>query len=234
MQAQDIQDEYRCRLAHGSEDWGWSFAYTPVARIETAKVVQIALNPRGDLKNAPEYNWEYTGGKDQNAFVDELSWRDGDQLNDLQKQIQCLYSALGVDAGDVFAANFVPFTSPTWEKLHDKEGAREFSRRLWGELLPQAREARVFVVLGEEPRLELVSKEFRPLIGLADGVQPVWHDFGWKRRWIGEYDLAEGRKLLTLPHLSRNQIFSGDKTRAAEVVSEIAKRAKLQSVAPFD
>lgn len=225
MGREEVEAEYQRRLKAGSEDWHWSFAYTPIARIGTAKVVQIALNPRGGGEG-PANAWETTDGKHQNAYVDQLWGKDG-QLNDLQKQIGCLYAGLGVEPVDVFAANLVPFTSPKWTDLPDREGALKFSRRLWAELLPQARLARVFVVLGEEPRKALVSKEFRSLIGLVDSAQPEWHCFGWKNRRIGEYDLTEGRKVLTLPHLSRNRIFSGGNTTAPEVVSEIAKRAGL-------
>ena len=228
MGREELEAEYQRRKA-SSKTWGYSFAYTPIARLGTAKVVQIALNPRGDEGDSVEA-WETTVG---NAYVDQ-PWGKDDALNDLQKQILCLYAALGVEANDVFAANLVPFTSPTWNDLPDKKGALEFSRRLWAELLPQARQTRVFVVLGEEARKALVSTKIRSLIGLADDALPKWHKFGWQNRYIGEYDLAEGRKLITLPHLSRNLIFSGEKTNAREIVGEIAKRAGLPGLVPQD
>jgi hypothetical protein len=224
MGREEVEAEYQRRVAAGSEPWGWSFAYTPIARLGTARVVQIALNPRGDEERVE--SWETTEGNRQNAFVDQ-PWGKAGQLNDLQKQVRCLYAALGIGADEVFAANLVPFTSPSWKALPDTKGALEFSRRMWAELLPQARKVRVIVVLGEEPRKMLVSTQFRSLVGLADGAQPRWHEFGWKKRSIGEYDLTEGRKLLTLPHLSRNCIFSGESTTAGEIVSEVAKRAGL-------
>jgi hypothetical protein len=224
MGPEEVEAEYQRRNA-SSEGRGWSFAYTPIARLRTAKVVQIALNPHGDEGDVMN-SWETTVGKSQNAFVDQR-WGKTKELNELQKQVISLYSALGVEADEVFAANLVPFTSPSWEDLPQREEALEFSRRLWEELLPQALHTRLFVVLGEEVRKALVDTNMRSLIGLADGALPQWHDFGWKKRSIGEYDLDGGRKLLTLPHLSRNRIFSGETTTARAVISEIAKHAGL-------
>lgn len=46
---------------------GWSFMYTPEARLRTAKVMLVGLNPGGDHVT-DDGNWDAKAG---NAYVDE-------------------------------------------------------------------------------------------------------------------------------------------------------------------
>lgn len=54
MDAERIQLEYERRLLIApAQRWGWSFMYVPAARMTSAKVVLIGLNPGGSQLDPP-------------------------------------------------------------------------------------------------------------------------------------------------------------------------------------
>jgi hypothetical protein len=67
---------------------------------------------------------------------------------------------------------------------------------------------------GEE-LAKLLSASFRPT---------TYDDVGWARQSIGEYEAADGRTVLALPHLSRFRVFGGSRMKAAAVVAGVARR----------
>lgn len=213
MNAEQIEAEYQRRIAaHPSARWGWSFMYTPEATLDRARMVLIGLNPGGSQLDPPN-EWDYSAG--ENAYVDE-SWRDlpaGE--HHLQQQVRALFDAAGVPGRDVFAANLVPFRSPSWDRLPDRDGALVFGRALWSELLART-PARLFVSLGKRAGVEIAS-----LIGapLRDPVSA-----GWGAQTIDRYEADDGRLVLALPHLSRFKLFGGGRTAAADEVRRAASR----------
>ncbi len=213
MQAEDVEREYQRRLAAYPEArWGWSFMYTPEAALKSAKVVLVGLNPGGNDEDQ-QSSWEHDG---INAYVDQ-PWGKGKRLNPLQQQVGLLFAALGVRPDEVFAANLLPFRSPSWRELPGKEGALEFGRRLWkDDLLPRT-PARLFVCIGKQPGQELAA-----LLGAAS--PPMKHEVEWGKQSLDEYVAPDGRTVLALPHLSRFRVFDTSRTLAAATVGRVAKR----------
>ena len=124
MRAEDIELAYQHRLiAYPEARWGWSFMYTRQTALTHAKVTLIGLNPGGDQEDK---SWEPT---EINAYIDQR-WGKNKGLSPLQEQVGLLFDALGVQPNEVFAANFIPFRSPSWSQLPDKEGALAFGRSL--------------------------------------------------------------------------------------------------------
>lgn len=213
MDAERIQLEYERRLLIApAQRWGWSFMYVPAARMTSAKVVLIGLNPGGSQLDPPN-EWDYQNG--ENAYVDE-SWR-GLEAGEhhLQVEVRSLFEALGVSASDVFAANLVPFRSPSWDRLPDRRGALAFGRELWRWVLSQSR-ARVFVSLGKR-----AGEEIAQLIGATLESSTA---AGWGPQTIDTYRNNAGQVVLSLPHLSRFKIFGNGRTIARDHVAETARR----------
>ena len=206
-----IEQEYLRRSATNPK-LGWSFLYTPASALENAKVVLVGLNPRGDGEIDPEPKWE---PECVNAYVDQ-PWGPGDQLNTLQKQVVLLFEALGVTKNEVFAANFVPFISPSWTALADRNGALTLGRKIWTDLSAHT-SARLFVCLGKS-----VGREVAKLLGAELKDKHLVEK--WGRQTIDEYVAPCGRTVLGLPHLSRYQIFSSSRPSSAETVGRVARR----------
>jgi hypothetical protein len=213
MRPEDVENEYQRRSAdHPQASWGWSFMYTPESALERAKVVLAGLNPGGRLKDQPG-EWDYRGGV--NAYLDE-AWEGYPKGGDpLQQQVAALVNVLHVQPNEVFAANFVPFRSPSWGELPDKEAALAFGRRLLTDLLERT-PARLFVTLGKE-----AGREIAALLG-ARHVQQ--HSVDWDPQSMDEFVAPDGRTVLALPHLSRFRIFGGNRTAAATAVGGVAQR----------
>jgi hypothetical protein len=187
--------------------------YTPEAALRVAKVILVGLNPGGDQID-PTSVWEHRG---VNAYADQ-PWGEDGGLNRLQVQVGYVFDALGVEPKEVFAANFVPFRSPSWDQLPDKEGALCFGRKLWSGLLPHS-SGRLFVTLGKLPGRELGAL----LNATCTQRKPVQ----WGRQTIDEYIAVDGRTVLALPHLSRFRIFGGARTAANLIVSAARRRVQL-------
>ena len=211
MRSEDIENEYQRRLAaHPQARWGWSFMYTPESALERAKVVLIGLNPGGSQIDPPPA-WEHTG---VNAYVDQ-PWGESGGLNPLQQQIGLLLKTISVKPEEVFAANLVPFRSPSWSALPDKEGALTFGRTIWRGLLART-PARLFVALGKRSGQEMAA--------LLDARHSRSHTVEWDPQSIDELVAPDGHTVLALPHLSRFRIFGGNRTVAAAAVGEVAQR----------
>ncbi len=211
MRAEDIETEYQRRLAAQPDaNWGWRFMYTREAALEFAKVVIVGLNPGGRQAD-PLPEWEFSRG---NAYFDQ-PWGDDGRPNALQLQVESLRVALGVGKNEIFAANFIPFRSPSWNQLPDKEGALKFGRTLWTRLLARKR-ARLFVSLGKQSGQELAR--------LLDAPHKCSYDVDWGSHVMDEYAAADGRTVLALPHLSRFRVFGGARRAAAMAVSGVARR----------
>jgi hypothetical protein len=214
MRAEDIEAAYQRRLlAYPEARWGWSFMYTREADLAHAKVALVGLNPGGGPKDEPR-SWE---AEEINAYIDQR-WSNGGGLSPLQVQVGLLFEALGVQKNEVFAANFIPFRSPSWSQLPDQEGALDFGRCLWTNILTRSPRPpfRLFVSLGKQSGRELAT--------LLKACFVRQHSVEWESQKIDEYVAADGRTVLALPHLSRFRIFGAKRTSAAAAVGEIAQR----------
>jgi hypothetical protein len=207
----EIQKEYEKRVAACPKtNWGWSFMYTPEAALKRAKAVLVGLNPGGRQTDPPN-EWEYTDGV--NAYVDE-SWNCRPKgEHPLQKQVSALFKAINVEPADIFAANFVPFRSPGWRDLPDRNGALTFARMLWSDLVLRT-SARLYCSLGKQAGEEIAT--------LLNAAYVDSEKVGWGAQTIDTYRNCQGLTVLALPHLSRYRLFSGRRSDAAEVCRNAA------------
>jgi hypothetical protein len=214
MRAEDIISAYAARLAaYPHARWGWSFMYTPESALVRARVVLVGLNPKADDLHGvdPPSAWEHSG---VNAYFDQ-PWGVSGILNPLQLQIGLAFSALCVQPNEIFAANFVPFRSPSWKELPDKEGALEFGRKLWQDLLPRTT-CRLFVSIGKVAGREVATLLKANLLRQSE--------VEWPPQTIDEYTTPDGRAVLALPHLSRFAVFGGGRKSAAALLADAGQR----------
>lgn len=199
----DIEAAYK---ALGYEK-GWTFMACPEARLRSAEVVLVGMNPGGGGANDP---WEYGGTWDVpegNAYYTE-KWAAGGGETAIQGQIKHWHRLLGLGENDSLCAHFIPFRSPGWDDLERKPQALAFGRRLWTEVL-KASPASLFVTMGKLP-----AKHLAELIQ----ARPVAHlPTGWGKTLIDVYDSADGRRIVAMPHPSRYTLFGrGEASELAE------------------
>jgi len=215
--AEHIEAEYQRRTqGKAHKRWGWSFMYVPQERLHTARVMLVGLNPGGRELNPPINEWHYEAGI--NAYVDEAWAGLKPGQHPLQQQVALLFEATDVDASEVFAANFVPFRSPSWRELDDQAGALEFSQNLWRHMISIS-PACLFLSLGKEAG--------RQVAAVMDATYQGSYPVGWGRQTIDKFSNDKGQVVLALPHLSRFRIFGNGRTQAAKVVAQTVREMKL-------
>lgn len=209
MGREEIEAEYqrRARL-YPDAAWGWSFMYTPAAAVPSAKAFLIGLNPGGDTAGDAN-EWDYDGPGKVNAYVDEAWTYRGTKrragTHPLQRQVAALFEALALEPSEVFAANLVPFRSPAWASLPDAAGALEFMRPYWRALIGSS-QARIFCSLGKVAGTEVAR--------MIDARYCSCHCIGHGRQAIDVYRDSDRRVVLSMPHLSRFQLFSLEQDNA--------------------
>ncbi|HVC37837.1 MAG TPA: hypothetical protein VNF46_05490 [Gammaproteobacteria bacterium] len=197
---------------------GWSLLYTPKSTLHASQqLLFLGLNPGGkedqryDAVPSCESGNEYLHGK----WVAEVG------KAALQFQVQQLFKRIALSTGGninheymmdaTLAANFVPFRSPNWTKLVNKQKTMEFSRSLWSEILDQLH-PRVIICIAylvyDSIKTILVSKGFTPID--TDKAQPI----GWGKVTYNMTELRNDDRdilLVRLPHLSTYKVFSSAK-----------------------
>lgn len=201
---------------------GWSFMYCPEARLRTARLGIIGLNPGADDEASPEqaarayWDWD----EDGLAYVDQPWGADG-TLNPLQVQIRLLLEALDVESREVFAAQLVPFRSPSWTTLPKAYDAVKACRPLWEHIGRESPNIRLWISLGKEAGRELAN-----ILGAS---RPERLNVGWRRHFAELYQTPDGRVVLALPHLSRFKLLSTDDR--TEVLASLAQAKRLSGLA---
>lgn len=204
-----------------SSDWGYSFCYSPIGLISTAKVGIVGLNPAGgrDMvgpSTEQDQSFEHPGF----AYVDQ-PWGDGDVLNPLQQQIEKLIERLPVNADEMFAAQFVPYRSPDWASLPMRAMALETFRPVWADLLSRS-SVRLWICLGD-----VAAGEMRSIL---DTGSPTDHRSGWGNTRIRVARNPEGVVVASLPHLSRYKLFSMPEGRRAQAEFAISEAVRVSGV----
>lgn len=199
----DIQKEYE-RLGH---EKGWTFMACPEARLRTAEVVLVGMNPGGGSeRDQYKYGgtWDVPEG---NAYYVE-KWAAGGGETAIQGQIKQWHRLLGLGEDETLCPHFVPFRSPGWADLPRKAEAVEFGRRLWNGVL-KASPASLFITMGKEPG--------RQLAALLQAQHWATLPTGWGRQTIEVYDSPDGRRIVAMPHPSRFTLFGrGEASATAE------------------
>lgn len=177
---------------------GWTFMATPEARMTTSPVAIVGLNPGGggdrdlhpygavwDVPVSPEH-------PNGNAYFDETWGPNTD--SSVQRQVKLWHERLGVQPGETFCAQFVPFRSPDWDRLGNRAEAMAFGRALWRWVLSRT-PASLFVTMGKVAGAELAA-----LIGAGCvGRLPV----NWQPQTIDIWEAPDGRRIVAMPHPSR-------------------------------
>ena len=203
-----IADAYR-RLGYSL---GWTFLSCPEDRLGSARVGLIGLNPAGEELGEYGEVWHVPEGNDYEVGV----WRAAAGDAPLQRQVQALCRAVDTPIAELLSGQLVPFRSPSWSRLAHAQEALELSRRLWRWVLDNSA-LRLCFTLGHVAGEEIARLSGARLID----VQPV----EWGRQQLRVYDGGDGPRIVSLPHLSRFQLFSGD--RAALRASIIRRAAGL-------
>ena len=173
-----------------SNTLGWRFLASPVHVLEEAKVAFLGLNPGGRV--APPDHSEFAM-RSGSAYVDERWAGHLPGNSPLQRQVRALFQCLAVEPEDVLAGNLVPFRSPDWVSLKDRDHAMKFGIELWRDVLAHAC-PNLVIGMGRE-----VTTALTVLLG-ARNEQRI--QVGWGRITGMRADFGNGT-LIGLPHLSR-------------------------------
>lgn len=192
-----------------ARDWGYSFFYCPAGRALTGKIGVIGLNPGGgEGKDEPpppkNRSWDHPGF----AYLDQ-PWGPNGTFNPLQVQIARLLQLTPHKPEDLFAAQLVPFRSPSWSRLAGAAQAIQIFEPAWRELFKSS-SVRLWFALGY-----VAGDTARTWLG---GGQWTELESGWGRTKIKVASNADGVVIVALPHLSRYKLFSqsGDRLALAE------------------
>lgn len=98
------------------------------------------------------------------------------------------------------SATFVPFRSPTWADLRERDAALQLGRSLWTRLLARAK-PELIVCVGKGVVGEEIAR-------LTDATLVGEVDIGWKDHSATRYRTASGMRIVALPHLSRFRLFA--------------------------
>ncbi|NJL50337.1 MAG: hypothetical protein HC909_01070 [Blastochloris sp.] len=169
---------------------GWRFLASPAETLDGAEVAFIGLNPGGSHEPPDHPRFCVSCGS---AYADERWGNFGPGQAPLQRQVLALFEMLGEKPDAVLAGNLVPFRSPNWSTLTDKETSLEFGRQLWTRVLRRAK-PKLIVGMGE-----IVFKMLSQIVIASQSERiPV----GWDavRATRARFD---GGIVVGLPHLSR-------------------------------
>jgi hypothetical protein len=185
---------------------GWSLLYCPASVRLRARVATLGLNPGGGRDGG---DWD-----GRRNFSDEVgnsyfvqNWSKAGEKTALQHQVAKLADLLGTSSDDLLSANLVPFRSPSWRELPNPVGSLEFGLSLLPWLL-ESNDLRVVVLFGLRPLEAVVAK----------ALDAPFHDkirTGWGSTEARFYK-SDRLQLVSLPHLSRYQIFGRDEARELE------------------
>lgn len=196
---------------------GWAFIGCDAAKLSTASVGIIGLNPGGE--NVPgQASWhspEY-----ELAYLDE-PWGPNGTLNPLQVQIKSMLEILNVAPSDVFAAQLVPFRSRSWMKLHDRDAALSTFLPFWSHILEHG-SPRLWISLGKAAGRHLAQLD-------GQGSRAEVRTVEWGKQTAELFQISGGRTVLALPHLSRFRLFEPPRSGAVAALRAAAMQAGLRS-----
>lgn len=207
MEVDDYSRLLRARIEHAYQTsgnkLGWRLLASPAAVLDGADIAFLGLNPGGSVQRADHGELSMPNGS---AYVVE-SWGNGltPGQSPLQKQVRALFDRLGIEPEKVLAGNLVPFRSPSWAHLDDKEAALSFGESIWRLILERAR-PRLVICMGSATYASLSR-----ILGATDAqtVRVGWGSVGARRAAF------EGGILVGLPHLSRFGIVTRPQSEAA-------------------
>lgn len=214
---QDIKTE----AAGNANDIGWRFLLTSKNTLEQNNgILLVSLNPGGDREQPDHPSESCEAGS---AYLAE-SWKSkAPGTNKLQVQIQHLFREIATRIGvDDYKAvlessvcgHFIPFRSPSFEILKDKNRTIAFSIQLWKKLLTK-KEFRLIICIDKNS-----YRTFSEILAdngynkLAEQAEPI--EWGKYTSLISHFKQGEKKtSLVWFPHLSKFAIFGREKSKAA-------------------
>jgi hypothetical protein len=172
----------------------WTFLCCPQARIKTARVAIVGLNPGGcDDEGHYKPSWEFS----ENVYFHE-HWGSGVNFNPLQIQIQQWHVLAKVAASETLCAQYVPFRSRDWKGLANQKKVLEFSKRLWAWLVDTT-SVLTFITMGS-----VAGDGIADLLGCGEAeLLPT----GWGNVKIRVRKSPSGCRVIIMPHPSRYGLF---------------------------
>jgi uracil-DNA glycosylase len=188
----------------------------PGDRLGRAEVAIVGLNPGGGDDTYPYgHLWDAEG---VNAYFDE-KWGSNEQTDSpLQTQVKEWHRLLNLAPEDPLCIQFVPFRSPSWNRLAEPEKSLAFARDLWRWVL-KVSPATLFITMGKLPAKHLAA--------LMEAKWIAQLPTGWGKQLIDVYDAPGGKRVIAMPHPSRYRIFgrgggmSNDVERAFRAAADI-------------
>lgn len=179
---------------------GWRFLYSPAKVLNGAKVALIGLNPGGRYDDPEHGQFAMRAGS---AYEVERWKGRAPGQEPLQRQVTSLFRRLNVTPKQVLAGDLVPFRSPDWRSLPDKEFAVGLGFGLWREVLDRVRPS-VVVSMGKDAN-ELIQR----LVDVRQ-VESFPVNWGSMKAHVGSYAYGAW---LGLPHLSQYKIMNRPESR---------------------
>ncbi len=227
-----IEKEYS-RLGH---TLGWRFLYGSKKNLnDQSEILYLGLNPGGTFDNHEHSRESCENGC---AFLSE-TWKDGKLPGNspLQRQVQQMFS----DISDMISsekkpseileesllAQYIPFRSPNYKKLHNKKKSREFAKDLWVD---------IFAVINPRVVITMSDKTFEDVSFILEkeSKREKVREFKSKVGWgnvTGESAVFRGQgdreylSILRFPHLSRFRIFGRPESKV--YTDDLLRRAFL-------
>ena len=200
--ARELEDRIRKEYHRRGDRLGWRLLYSPEACLDIARVAFLGMNPGGN-RPRPEHD-EFAMSRGS-AYVIE-SWKESPPgCSKLQNEVRALFGLLKERPEDVLAGNLVPFRSPNWRSLRDPQGAINFGRAIWREILATA-QPQIIIAMGKE-----VRQAVKPLVG-ADKTRSILLNWG---QVDGERGRCRFGVFVGLPYLGRFPVVSREESRPA-------------------
>lgn len=221
-QFNSLCDRIRAAYSMLGHRMSWSFLYTPQSTLHSSQqLFFIGLNPGG---TEGEQYTEARSCEDGNDYLlgdwDQEKWEPGNAP--LQLQVQELFRRMAAQMGEnveyqkimnvSLATNYIPFRSPKWASLENKERTLDFAREFWTGILSFI-QPRVIICIALVAYQELKSIfEKSGFIGNEERKH-----IGWGKVTYCVTELRNGKQnilLIRLPHLSTYKVFSSNKCEA--------------------
>ena len=171
--------------------FGWRLLMSPSSVLDGAEIAFVGLNPGGSsqLSNHAEFAMEKGS-----AYVVE-TWGNSKEPGNsrLQKQVRALFAGLSVAPESVLAGNLVPFRSPSWKSLENKDFSVKFGEALWEDIIHRASPSLV-IGMGHD-----VFAPLSRILKTTDNPKRV--SIGWGKISAKKATFPSG-SLVVLPHLS--------------------------------
>jgi hypothetical protein len=218
---QELVENIREENKSNSNNMEWRFLQTSKNTLEQNNgIVFITLNPGGKQGQAYE---PVESCEEGCAYVSE-SWRGkAPGASKLQIQIQLLFKEIAGRLGvkdyreiieNSLCGHFIPFRSPSFDTLKDKERTIAFSKKLWQKILSKLKLQLLFCI--DNNTYKNISEILTSLS--YQKVQEQRYPIAW-----GDYKCSianfekDGQEitLVWLPHLSTFSIFGREKSKEA-------------------